>query len=140
MGPPYAHPNTASHPNVRTCEHAHTGSDHADPNNAAFCDADRCHGYGHRYGDECAADGDTHILGHADRDACAADGDTYTLVHADHDECAADGNLYAVGHADRDEHTTDCDRDSHAPAYADADASAAASLRAGCFQSIAAIF
>jgi hypothetical protein len=128
LGPPYAHPNAASHPNVRTCEHTHTGSDHADPNSAAFCDADRCHGYGHRYGDERVADCDTYTLDYADGDECTADCDLYIVGYADRDERAADCDLYTFGHADCDEYAADGHRDSHADADAHADAGAAAAL------------
>lgn len=85
MGPPYTHSNAASHQDVCAREHAHTGSDHVDSNGAAFCDADRCHGYGHRYGD--ARDGDERA---ADSDECVADSHPYTVGHTDSDERTAD--------------------------------------------------
>jgi len=107
----YTHPNAACYQNVRACEHVYADPDHAGSNGAAFCDADRCPGDGHRHGDERAADGDSNTLGHADRDECAADGDTYTLGYADGDECTADGDLYTVGHTHSDERTADGHRD-----------------------------
>jgi hypothetical protein len=128
LGPSYAHPNAACHQNVRAREHIYTGSDHADPKAAAFCDADRCLGNSHRYGDECAADCDTYTLGHADSDECAADCDTYALGHADGDKCAANSHLYALGHADGDECAADCHRDSHADANEHTDTGAAPAL------------
>jgi len=111
LGPSYAYPNAASHQNVRARGHAYADPRHADSNGAAFCDADRCRGYGHRYGDECAADCDTYTLGHADSDECAADCDLYTVGYADRDECTADGNLYTIGHTHSDERTADGHRD-----------------------------